>query len=386
MPLIVDSLEQSTRRVEVVERKGIGHPDTLCDALADQFERALSRFYRDEFGRILHHNVDKALLIGGAARAAFGGGVVDAPMELVLAGRATTEVGGRRVPVEEIARSSVQAWLRQHMHALDPERHVTLRCAIRGGSAELTGLFARSRPLANDTSIGVGYWPLSLLEQQVLDIERHVNDPAVKAERPELGEDVKVLGVSVGEVTSFTVGCAMIDRYLSSLDDYRDATTRLAQRLSELAGDQDVVVNAGDDLARGEIYLTVTGTSAESGDDGEVGRGNRGNGLITPFRPMTLETIAGKNPVTHVGKLYNVVATRMARSLVESLEAVDRAQVCLASRIGSPIEEPPLVWLGIGSARPVAELETEAAEVAHAILVGLPRIWSELIDGTETYW
>ncbi|HSJ96111.1 MAG TPA: methionine adenosyltransferase, partial [Myxococcota bacterium] len=62
--------------VEVVERKGLGHPDSICDALAEAFSLALSRFYREHFGRILHHNVDKVLLVGGRAEPAFGGGAV----------------------------------------------------------------------------------------------------------------------------------------------------------------------------------------------------------------------------------------------------------------------------------------------------------------------
>ncbi len=53
--------------VEVVERKGAGHPDTICDALAETLSRNLCREYQSRFGYILHHNVDKALLCGGRA-------------------------------------------------------------------------------------------------------------------------------------------------------------------------------------------------------------------------------------------------------------------------------------------------------------------------------
>lgn len=204
MAVIIDELTASGRRVEVVERKGVGHPDTICDAVADHFERALCRYYLDTFGQILHHNVDKALLIAGAATAAFGGGVVNSPIELVLGGRATSDFQGRSVPVEELAGQSVRKWFSEHMHALDPDRHIRLRCAVRGGSSELTGLFDRgTRPLANDTSIGVGFWPLSDLEAQVLAVESHVNKLAGSS-HPEFGEDVKVLGVRVDDAVSFT--------------------------------------------------------------------------------------------------------------------------------------------------------------------------------------
>ena len=386
MDIIIDELAASARRVEVVERKGVGHPDTICDAVADHFERALCRYYRDTFGQVLHHNVDKALLIAGAATPAFGGGSVTAPIELVLSGRATSEFQGRSVPVEEIAGQSVREWFGEHMHALDPDRHVRLRCAVRGGSSELTGLFDRgARPLANDTSIGVGFWPPTDLESQVLAIESHVNSLAGSS-HPELGEDVKVLGVRVDDATTFTVGCAMVDRHLPDLQSYGAAKEQLTSSIRSLVDDAAVVVNAGDDLERGEIFLTVTGTSAESGDDGEVGRGNRGNGLITPFRPMTLEAIAGKNPITHVGKLYNIVATRIARDLVEQVEDALRAEVCLVSRIGTPIDEPPTVWLGIEAVGEAAALTRALNDVVRTSLANLPQIWEQLIESPEAYW
>lgn len=389
MQLIVEDLGAARRYVEVVERKGIGHPDTLCDALADNFERSLSRFYRDHFGRIFHHNVDKALLIGGASRPRFGGGTVDEPIEIILAGRATGQVDGKVVPVDEIAERSVWDWLDKHLHALDAERHVTIRCAVRGGSAELSGLFSRTadRPLANDTSIGVGFWPLSPLERDVAAIEMDLNGAACKRDHPELGEDVKVLGCRVGDARSFTVGCALVDRHVPSLDAYLASKELVADRVRAVAGEVEVAVNAADDPASGQIFLTVTGTSAEAGDDGEVGRGNRGNGLITPFRLMTLEAVAGKNPVNHVGKLYNVAATRLARSIVDGVPDVTKTEVCMVSRIGAPVDDPPVLWIGAGSrGRPLADLEAEIAEIARAELAALPSLWERLVDSADAYW
>ncbi len=61
-------------------------------------------------------------------------------------------------------------------------------------------------------------------------------------------------------------------------------------------------------------------TSVEMGDDGATGRGNRGNCLITPMRPMSIEAIAGKNPVNHVGKIYNVIAQQVAEETGDLVE------------------------------------------------------------------
>ena len=298
--------------VEIVERKGLGHPDTICDALAEQLSIALCRFYFEKFGCLLHHNVDKALLWGGSAQPAFGGGTILAPMEIFLAGRATREFRGVEVPIAELAATSCRDWLRRHFHALNPEQHVRLHYLIRPGSADLAELYSRAAAtgiwLANDTSCGVGYAPLSALETLVYQVEKQLNSPETKGIFPEIGEDIKVMGIRREGEISLTIACAFIDRYIDSTEDYCDKKARLAAQVREIALQitelpVKIAINTADDPENGSIYLTVTGTSAEAGDDGQVGRGNRANGLISPYRPMTLEAVAGKNPVTHVGKI-----------------------------------------------------------------------------------
>jgi S-adenosylmethionine synthetase len=295
--LVISSLDARDDVVEIVERKGLGHPDTICDALAETLSRNLCREYRNRFGTVLHHNVDKALLRGGRSAPAFGGGDIIEPISIYLAGRATTEVAGQAVPIREIAVEGSRAWLRDNLHALDPERNVHIHDLTRPGSQDLQELFSRqSRPgvaLANDTAIGVGYAPLSALERLVLSLEKRINGRDRSREHPAWGEDVKVMGVRRGDTVHLTVVCAMIGRYLAHMDAYLAEKSALASMAQDLAMECgfpacDVSINAADDPRTNAIYLTVTGTSAEAGDDGQVGRGNRVNGLITPGRPMVL--------------------------------------------------------------------------------------------------
>jgi len=390
MSVIVSALDGApveARPVEVVERKGLGHPDTICDALAEEASRALSRHYLARFGFVLHHNVDKVLLRGGASRVAFGGGEVLEPIEIYLTGRATREYRGAQVPIEELVHEACFAWLREQLHALEPDRHVRLHCLIRPGSADLVELFERQRRtgrrLANDTSIGVGHAPLSRLERAVLDAERALNAAERKASAPERGEDVKVMGVRAGEQVELTVACAFVDRDVRDVADYLAKRERAAEIVYAAARcEASVGVNLADDPDEGSIYLTVTGTSAEAGDDGQAGRGNRANGLITPGRPMTLESIAGKNPITHVGKLYNIAALRIAAALTDELEAASEAQVLLVSRIGHPIEEPQLAELAlrVADARALESIAPRAREIAHAHLAALGDLWHEILS------
>jgi S-adenosylmethionine synthetase len=377
---------------ELVERKGLGHPDTLCDALAENLSRALSRWYLERFGAILHHNVDKGLLVGGAARPAFGGGELLEPIDVYLAGRATAAFRGVTIPLREIAVEASRAWLGANLRHLDGARHVRILPRIRAGSPDLAALFLRQGeagvPLANDTSLGVGFAPLDALERAVLAAERALNDASVKAAHPFIGEDVKVLGVRSGSVLRLTLACALVGRHVADLDDYRAKKARIRElalaAAREAAGARfavDADVNTADGDTPESVYLTVTGLSAESGDDGQVGRGNRVNGLITPCRPMSLEAAAGKNPVTHVGKLYNIAASRIARALVAGLPGVEEAACWLASRIGRPISEPQLaeVRLRMADGEAFEPARARAAQLAAEHLSALPALWRELI-------
>ncbi len=380
---VLDAISPAHGPFEIVERKGRGHPDTMCDAMAEAFSRALSAYYLERFGAILHHNVDKALLAAGSSRPAFGGGVVLAPIEIYLAGRAVTEFRGVTVPVESIAAESSRQWLREHMPALDAEKHVRIHVLVRPASADLQDLFMRAgTALANDTSFGVGYAPLDELERVVLSVGRRLSDPAAKAACAALGEDHKVLGVRRGRALGLTVACALVDQHVASLDDYYAAKARVHALVLDAARETTVSpvtarVNAADGTTADSVFLTVTGTSAEAGDDGEVGRGNRVNGLITPYRPMSLEAAAGKNPVTHVGKLYNLAAHRLARSLAAELPGVEHACCFLVSEIGRPIRDPSLVDVRIALA---------AGDELERLRPRIRQLVCEELDGIETLW
>jgi S-adenosylmethionine synthetase len=373
--------------VEIVERKGLGHPDTICDSLAETLSRALGRLYFERFGRVLHHNVDKILLCGGAARPRFGGGKVTAPIRIFLAGRATRKVRGKKLPLDDLVHDTVQAWFGRNLPGLDPARHLKVECLWRPVSSDLAELFEREGgnrgPLANDTSIGVGYAPLSPLEEMVLAVEMEFHRTWVRARHPEFGPDVKVMGIRRGTKVELTVPCAFIDRYVEDERDYLRKKARLASFLGHWAMPfwpkrVEVRVNTAD--APGSPYLTVTGTSAEAGDDGEAGRGNRMNGLITPYRPMTLEAFCGKNPLTHTGKLYQKAAQEIAGK-VAALPGAAAAECYLVSRIGKPIGEPLAVEVRLKPRKGerVAGFRKAVGKIVQVELDRLPGYWRGML-------
>lgn len=390
MDLVLRTVESPSvpREVEIVERKGLGHPDTLCDAIAERVSIRLSRHYLDRFGAIMHHNVDKVLLCGGRACAAFGGGEVLEPMEIYLAGRATQEWHGATIPVQEIALAACRELLHERLPEIDLDRHVRIVPRLRPGSTDLVGVFGRGGavPLANDSSCGAGFAPPSELEQVVREVERRLNLPETKHAHPEIGSDVKVMGVRRRDRITLTIGCAFIGRHVASIEEYvrkKGAARALAIKAAAhvTAGDVEVTINAADDIAAGDVFLTVTGTSAEAGDDGEVGRGNRTNGLITPYRIMTMEAAAGKNPVNHVGKLYNVVAGRIAAALVAAAPGVRGVACVLLSQIGRPIDDPQIVDVAVTLDRTsrVEDVRGRVSSVVRSHLAGMPELRAELL-------
>jgi S-adenosylmethionine synthetase len=274
------------------------------------------------------------------------------PMELTIGDRATFTAGGRKIPVKEIAIESAKDWIRKNLRFVDPDAHVRYRVVLAPGSEALTDIFRRPGAVrqANDTSAAVGYYPLSPSETVVFELERHLNSRRFKERYPETGEDIKVMGLRRGEVLDLTVAMPFIARYIDSEREYftrKDIVHREMMRfLEKKSGFKKVRVhlNALDEIGRGPggIYLSLLGTSAEDADSGQVGRGNRVNGLISMNRPMGTEAAAGKNPVSHVGKIYNVLAHSIARMVYEEVEGIEEVYIILLGRIGMPIDKPDM--------------------------------------------
>ena len=376
--------------VEIVERKGIGHPDSICDGLAEAVSRALSQLYLDRVGKVLHYNTDETQLVAGRAAPAFGGGEVIEPIYVLIVGRATKEYDGQQLPVDSRALAAAREYLTESLPALEYGTDIVVDVRLGEGSGDLQDVFgeeAQEVPMANDTSFGVGHAPLTETEAIVYGTEHELNT-SYAADHPELGPDVKVMGKREGDDIDITVAAAMVDAHIPDLDAYDDAVSRVHAFVTDLAESRTdravtVDVNTADDYAEGSIYLTVTGTSAEQGDDGSVGRGNRANGLITPNRPMSMEATSGKNPVNHIGKIYNVLSTHIAETVTKEVDGIRDLQIRLLSQIGRPIDEPHVADAQIVTEPGVdlAAIEDEVVAIVDAELADVTSVTRRVIDG-----
>ncbi|QSG10786.1 Archaeal S-adenosylmethionine synthetase [Halapricum desulfuricans] len=370
--------------VEIVERKGIGHPDSICDGVAESVSRALAQAYLDRYGTVLHYNTDETQLVAGTAAPAFGGGEVLDPIYLLVVGRATKTYDGRRFPAESIALEAARTYLDETFPSLDVGTDVIVDVKLGEGSGDLQEVFGEDGavPMANDTSYGVGHAPLTETERIVLNTERQLNGP-YSDDNPGVGQDIKVMGKREGDHIDVTVAVAVIDDYVESMSEYRETIEGVREYVSDLASEYtdrsvDVYVNTADNYDEGAIYLTTTGTSAEQGDDGSVGRGNRANGLITPNRPMSMEATSGKNPVNHIGKIYNLLSTEIAQSVSDRVDGIREVQIRLLSQIGQPIDKPH-----VADAQLVTEDGVSVADVESEVEATIDDELSDITDVTE---
>ena len=377
-----NELALTKQKVELVERKGIGHPDSICDGLAESVSRGLSKEYIKRCGHILHHNTDQVELVGGQSNPLWGEKEIENPAYILLSGRATSKFEDLDIPVGEIALDSAKRYMKDTFPHIDIESDYVFDQKIGMGSQDLRSVFNRDGiPKANDTSFGVGYAPLSLVERLTYETEVYMNGK-MKKKVPASGEDIKVMGERYGDEIIMTICNAMVAKHLSSIGEYVSAIDEMTELVKDhIAGitekDVRVMINTGDDIKKESVFLTVTGTSAEHGDDGSVGRGNRANGLITPYRPMSMEATSGKNPVNHVGKLYNLLSKEIARDIAK--EGAEQVYVRILSQIGSPIDQPLACDVQIVGD---TQEESRARRITEEWLSNITKITEMCADGT----
>lgn len=383
------------QRVEIIERKGLGHPDTICDKIMNQISVNLSEEYLKRVGAIMHHNTDKSLLAAGEVEYKFGGGKIIKPMLLVMGDRATYIAGDVEIPVDKIAITTAKEWFKNNLRFVDPEKDVKYQNELKRGSAALTDIFARKEKNsvlgANDTSAAVGYAPNTATEKMVVELEQHLNSKKFKSEFPVSGEDIKVMGSRQGRDLHLTVAIAFVDRFVESENDYFKKKAEIEGAIHQFLKDKDsnfeeiaVYLNTLDQRGRGinGVYLTVGGTCADGADCGQVGRGNRANGVISLNRPQSSEAAAGKNPVSHVGKIYNVLSYKIANEIYDNVNDIKEVYVWLLSQIGRRIDHPKIaaaqVIMANGS---IEEVRKEVQEVIEKDLDNINNFCMDLARG-----
>jgi S-adenosylmethionine synthetase len=377
MSLTITRRDRYNPPIEFVERKGTGHPDTICDRLAEELACQLARDYLQYTGAVRHFNVDKAILAAGAVDIGFGGGIHVKPSKLVLVGKAA--FGFDWEPDTDELADQYHKRLLELLPDASPEAF-EVEVWLNRSSVDLAAVVHAETvaPLANDTSFAAVSLPRSILESIVHEIETHLNGESYRKRVP-VGRDIKVMGARIGDDITVTVACPVLARSVADRDQYdavMDIVREDAVSIASAIAGRAVTVRVNQADQEESVYLTLTGTSAEAGDDGQVGRGNRFGGLITPYRPMSLEAAAGKNPASHVGKTYHAIGSDISDRLI-SETSIEEVTIRLLSSIGHLVTEPQAVHVEVsGSAD-----DDAVTEIVHDCFADWSGVTDRLIDG-----
>jgi S-adenosylmethionine synthetase len=386
----LDQIPLEKQRIELVERKCLGHPDSLADGIAESISQALCKTYLEEFGVVLHHNTDQGEVVAGESAPKFGGGRMIRPIYVLLDGRATKQFNGVNIPTDAVAVEAAHKYIHKILPELNLNRELTLDCRLGTGSTDLRDVFKPNQgqvPRSNDTSFGVGHAPFSEVETIILNSADYI-DTKLRKKYPAIGQDIKIMGLRDGNTITLTIACAIVDRYCKDIREYSEYMSILNEEITAIAKKNTkrkvvVHVNTADDIKKKSVFLTVTGTSAEMGDDGSVGRGNRCNGLITPNRPMSMEATSGKNPINHIGKIYNLLSTQMAQECVKKVDGIEEMYVRLLSQIGKPIDQPLVASVQVlpECGVKLKDINADILEIIDGQLANVTTITEKVIEG-----
>lgn len=395
----------SKRGHETIERKGAGHPDTIADRLASQISRSYANYTVENCdGYILHHQVDKLMIIGGASSVTWGAGEFTEPIKIIVAGRATRSYLGESIPVQEIVEQTIKSYFEENLPLVDTEEDIVIQQELTANAgpgtihssqgaiadmfspAEEGSIRGYEKVVANDTSYCVSHAPLSPLERAVIDAEQYLTSEETQQSHPWLGTDVKIMAVRNDNEIGVTVCIPQIARYVDSLSKYqenlRTITDEFANFFEEISDAEpvEISVNTKDDYEKNNVYLTVAGSSL-AGDIGTVGRGNRTNGVITSNRPMSLEGTNGKNPRYYSGFIYAILTKQLSQALHDEFEREVVAEI--VSQNGGDLLDP---WKTTIKMKHDPEEEERINQIVKDHLEGIHGITDEFLNGEITAW
>ncbi len=352
---------------EIVERKGRGHPDTLSDRLAELFSRTYSKFTRDKYGAILRHQFDKLSLMGGKCDIRFGGGNFRSPIRLLINGRATPKIGDENIDFRDLLINTATKFLEKELRNFNfltdcrvmwENTSNSTRGMIDGANGGTSAIHHRfhprslkdlpesSNPISNDTAVGCAWAPFTPLEKLVLDIEKTLTSDDMWVKYPWMGSDCKIMACRIKEEINLIISIPQLSTHVHSIFEYKEnynVTLTIINKIIDGSQFKNVLVtlNPGDNTDKEMLYLRFTGSCIESGDEGQVSRGNRLGGVISSCRPFSIEGLSGKNPSYHAGKIYSVAAWDIAQQIFEQQKVP--CEVFMISEIDRPLDDPAFV-------------------------------------------
>lgn len=333
-------MDPEKNKIEIVERKGVGHPDTLADALAEEVSRVYSQYCLDRYGAILHHNVDKLYIGAGWNINTFGSVTKIRPIKVIVNGRISDSCNGEKIDLKNMFSKTIKEYLGivlPHLNVeedldiiINPTQHTRVKNWF--SPKTIDDVPDAKEVFANDTSVITTYYPYTICETLAVELERYFWTPNDRGypepNYKEIGQDIKVMVYRIDRKINVIVCMPVISTEISSREDYYAVIQDYQCRLNNIAKgickgtsySVSVSINANyDNDNRGTLYILSLGTSAECGEEGLVGRGNSSKGIISTYRPSSVEAPAGKNPRYHTGRVLSFLGNKLSKEIYEQI-------------------------------------------------------------------
>lgn len=391
---------------EVVETKGKGHPDNICDTLAEKISAAYSRYCVEHYGVVLRHMIDKLSILGGGSKVKFGGGEMVSPIKLLINGRFANCFQKEKIDYMAIVTKTIKDYFKELFPLLDVEKF--LEIVDNTHHNEGPGVIYNSDDSTknerknffevvnqndfrrhnnhfrcNDTSTTVSYYPMSNLEKTVLEIEQTLNSHKYKEKYPWTGNDIKVMGIRKDKKIEITSCVPLISCYIKDLEDYICKLKLIKEDIYKIVlfhfkdAEIEIFVNTRDNYENNDMYMTLIGSAVESGDEGAVGRGNRSRGVIPFCRNFSMEAPCGKNPVYHTGKLFTAIGDKISKDIYDKYN-IENVVYC-TSKMGDNIEEPWNVSIELNTTT-TAEIKEEINSIVQEQIKNHYKITEKIIS------
>lgn len=395
------------RDFEVVETKGKGHPDNICDTLAEKISANYSKYCLEHYGIILRHMIDKLSLIGGGSKVTFGEGKIIEPIKILINGRFTNRYKDEPINYMRLVEKTVKEYLKEVFPLLNTEKDIIIIDNTHhnegpgvvfdknGNTKNYRENFFEATSdedakkhnnyfRCNDTSTTVSYYPMSKMEKAVLEVEQYLNGNEIKKKYPYIGSDIKVMGIRRKNKVEVTSCVPMIAKFVKDSVDYKEKKETIRQiiisTLTKYFEKENITVylNTRDNYENNDLYLTAIGSAIESGDEGAVGRGNRSRGVIPFCRNFSMEAACGKNPVYHTGKLFSAIGDIISKKIFDTYH-LENVVYC-TSKMGDEIENPWNISIELNQEID-EEIKKQISKIINLYVENHNNITEEIVNG-----
>jgi S-adenosylmethionine synthetase len=337
--------------IETVEKKGIGHPDVLADAVAEEVSLTVSNYFLKKYGFIPRYNTDQVSINGGIVDFGFGSGKVVKKATITIVGNMPYLDRNDHDDIFPLAENSIFSYLSQIL-SLDSRDLFQINWQTKTYSLKNGTFFdggaskSHKSALAEDTVVACGFHPYSELEHLTIDINDKLQQ--LSSDLP-IGSDTKIMSLASGTRGSieFIVSIGFKALEIRDYDEYELIKEKVRAKLDAFIKDRtgglkpiSVRINAADSRSDRKGYYLFSGSASEH-DKGQSGKGNRLSGINSTSRRNSFETVFGKNPVYHTGKLYNVLSFLAARRIADEIRR--NVEIIIISQLGNPIHLPKAI-------------------------------------------